>query len=233
MRAAVVAPVGVVGEGVMQADGPGQSEHGDPGERPTMAVYPVHMMIAVIIPTYNESGNIIRLLDALRALNIPDLSVWVVDDASPDGSGRLADSYASTNPQVSVIHRSGKLGLGSAYLAGFRAALHAGAEVICEMDADLSHDPNELPMLIEAVETGADAVVGSRKIPGGRFAGHAQLADQGRDQRLPLLSPSHFGIHRSFDGQKRWLCFSGRNTLPSRTRRIQSGRSSYDFPRPD
>ncbi|OGL73435.1 hypothetical protein A3F28_00010 [Candidatus Uhrbacteria bacterium RIFCSPHIGHO2_12_FULL_57_11] len=129
------------------------------------------MMIAVIIPTYNESGNIIRLLDALRALNIPDLSVWVVDDASPDGSGRLADSYASTNPQVSVIHRSGKLGLGSAYLAGFRAALHAGAEVICEMDADLSHDPNELPMLIEAVETGADAVVGSRKIPGGRIEG--------------------------------------------------------------
>lgn len=129
------------------------------------------MKIAVIIPTYNESGNITRLLDGLAGLKIPDLLVWVVDDSSPDGTGTLADSYAAVNPWVRVIHRSGKLGLGSAYLAGFRAALDAGAEVICEMDADLSHDPVELPQLIYAVENGADVAIGSRKIPGGMIEG--------------------------------------------------------------
>jgi dolichol-phosphate mannosyltransferase len=125
----------------------------------------------VVIPTYNERENLDAAVRAVLA-QPGEFSVLVVDDASPDGTGRLADALASANPgRVSVLHRAGKLGLGSAYLAGFRAALDAGYDAVCEMDADGSHDPAVLPALAAAIEGGADLAIGSRRIAGGSTVG--------------------------------------------------------------
>lgn len=121
----------------------------------------------VIVPTYNERANLPVLLDQLLA--IPDLRVLVVDDASPDGTGDVADRYAAANrSRVQVLHRTGKRGLGLSYIDGMYVALRTDATHICQMDADLSHDPADIPRLLEAA-TDADFVVGSRYIEGGRI----------------------------------------------------------------
>ena len=120
----------------------------------------------VILPTYNEAENLERIVGAVLE-QLPDpRRVLVVDDNSPDGTGKLADRLAESDESVSVLHRERKAGLGPAYLAGFRVALDGGAERIVEMDADFSHDPAYLPRLIEATE-GADLAIGSRYVPGG------------------------------------------------------------------
>jgi len=120
----------------------------------------------VVIPTYNESATLERA--ATRALEAyPDLHVLVVDDASPDGTGDIADRLASGEARVHVLHRPGKGGLGPAYRAGFAWGLARDYEVLCEMDADLSHDPTDLARLVAATQ-GADLVIGSRYVPGGR-----------------------------------------------------------------
>lgn len=124
-------------------------------------------MVAIVIPTYNERENLPRLLDGLFALELVDTKVIVVDDASPDGTAEIARKA----PGVTVIERVGERGLGSALIRGFRQALADGAEVIVEMDADGSHDPAEVPKLLDAVASGADAAVGSRRIAGGRIIG--------------------------------------------------------------
>ena len=103
---------------------------------------------AVVLPTYNERENIERLVTALRSLPVA-LHVIVVDDNSPDGTGSLADALCGTLGGVEVIHRAGKLGLGTAYAAGFSRALAEGFDLVCTMDADFSHDPRYLPALIE------------------------------------------------------------------------------------
>lgn len=114
----------------------------------------------VIIPTYNERNNIARLID--QVLERDDrLDVLVVDDGSPDGTGAIVDGVKATNPRVDVIHRERKLGLGTAYIAGFRWALARRYAFVFEMDADFSHDPVHLPQFLEALE-GADLVLGSR-----------------------------------------------------------------------
>ncbi|MFN2612468.1 MAG: polyprenol monophosphomannose synthase [Solirubrobacterales bacterium] len=121
----------------------------------------------VILPTYNEAGNLAEMLAAIRAC-AKGVHVLVVDDSSPDGTGEIADRAAAESDQVSVLHRAVKEGLGPAYIAGFRVALDAGAELIVEMDADFSHDPADLPKLLGATgEGGADLVIGSRYVPGG------------------------------------------------------------------
>lgn len=120
----------------------------------------------VIVPTYNERENLVPFVNAVLAVE-PDLDLLVVDDNSPDGTGRLAGELAEREPRVKVLHRPGKLGLGTAYIAGFRYALAHGYERIVEMDADFSHRPEDLPLLLEASET-ADLVIGSRNVPGGR-----------------------------------------------------------------
>jgi dolichol-phosphate mannosyltransferase len=124
----------------------------------------------VVIPTYNERENLEKLLAsagaALEAV-APDHRLLVVDDHSPDGTGRLAEEIAARNEHVEVLHRDGPRGLGRAYLAGFRHALVGGAQLVCEMDADFSHDPAYLPRLIEATAE-ADLVLGSRYVSGGR-----------------------------------------------------------------
>ena len=122
------------------------------------------MKVTVVLPTYNEAENIALLLPQLLEL---DVDVCVVDDASPDGTGALAEAFALKEPRVSVIHRSGKLGLGTAYVAGFAHVLAAGADAVLTMDADFSHHPRYIPAMLAAIEQ-ADLVIGSRYVPGGR-----------------------------------------------------------------
>ncbi len=119
----------------------------------------------VVVPTYNEVENIGQLIP--RILERPRFRVLVVDDASPDGTSAAVRALAADEPRVSLLSRAGKLGLGSAYVAGFRRALADGAEFIFEMDADFSHDPRYLPELLAAVEQGADLAIGSRYVAGG------------------------------------------------------------------
>lgn len=114
----------------------------------------------VIIPTYNERDNIARLVDQVLARD-DRLDILVVDDGSPDGTGAIVDGIKATNPRVEVMHRARKLGLGTAYIAGFKWALAREYAFVFEMDADFSHDPAHLPQFLDAVE-GADVVIGSR-----------------------------------------------------------------------
>ncbi|MFD9268306.1 polyprenol monophosphomannose synthase [Streptomyces goshikiensis] len=120
----------------------------------------------VIIPTYNEAENIGLIVGRVRAA-VPAAHVLVADDNSPDGTGKLADELAASDDHVHVLHRKGKEGLGAAYLAGFSWALERDYGVVVEMDADGSHQPEELPRLLTAL-AGADLVLGSRWVPGGR-----------------------------------------------------------------
>jgi dolichol-phosphate mannosyltransferase len=122
--------------------------------------------VLVIIPTYNEAENVQPIVKRVRD-SVPDAHVLIADDNSPDGTGKIADELARADEQVHVLHRQGKEGLGSAYLAGFRWGIDQGYGVLCEMDADGSHQPEELPRLLTALK-GADLVLGSRWIPGGR-----------------------------------------------------------------
>jgi len=120
----------------------------------------------VVLPTYNEADNLEPLVHAVRAA-VPGVHVLVVDDGSPDGTGAIADALAAAHSDVQVLHRPHKAGLGRAYVAGFAHALEAGAATIVEMDADFSHDPADLPRLLEGVADGADLALGSRYVPGG------------------------------------------------------------------
>jgi dolichol-phosphate mannosyltransferase len=122
--------------------------------------------VLVIIPTYNERENIQSIAGRVRAA-VPAADVLVVDDNSPDGTGTLADEMAADDEQIKVLHRSGKEGLGAAYIAGFRWAAGHGYEVMVEMDADGSHQPEELPLLLTALQD-ADLVLGARWVPGGK-----------------------------------------------------------------
>lgn len=125
--------------------------------------------LTVVIPTYNEAENLPTLAAELWALPIPQLKILVVDDASPDGTGEIAERLASRQPErLAVIHRRGKLGLGSAYITGFKTAVEEGAQAVGQMDADFSHSPSYLPGFMEQLE-GADAVFGSRYVAGGQL----------------------------------------------------------------
>ncbi|WP_442545790.1 polyprenol monophosphomannose synthase [Arthrobacter sp. KN11-1C] len=124
------------------------------------------MRVLTIIPTYNELESLPKTLGRLRAA-VPASDVLVVDDNSPDGTGQLADSIAAEDSQVHVLHRKGKEGLGAAYIAGFKWGMAAGYDVLVEMDADGSHQPEQLPLLLDAINDGADLAMGSRWVPGG------------------------------------------------------------------
>ncbi|MEA2495031.1 MAG: dolichol-phosphate mannosyltransferase, partial [Thermoleophilaceae bacterium] len=121
----------------------------------------------LILPTYNEAENIEAIVHAARGTLREGDQILIVDDNSPDGTGRIADALAQELGNVEVLHRPGKSGLGRAYLAGFARALEGGAEYLIEMDADFSHDPGDLPRLIAEAEQGADLVLGSRYVEGG------------------------------------------------------------------
>jgi dolichol-phosphate mannosyltransferase len=128
-------------------------------------------LLVVCLPTYEERDNLEPLARALgetfREAALGDARVLVIDDASPDGTGEIADRLVAELPWLDVLHRARKEGLGPAYVAGFRRALADGAELVVEMDCDFSHDPRDVPRLVEAAEE-ADLVLGSRYVPGGR-----------------------------------------------------------------
>ena len=127
------------------------------------------MKTIVAIPTYNEAHNILGIVAELWALDVPDLSVLVVDDNSPDGTGDVAEQIAARNPgRIDVMRRPGKLGLGTAYKDGFRWALDAGADAVVQMDADFSHSPGYIPQMLDLLGD-YDVVVGSRYVEGGRL----------------------------------------------------------------
>lgn len=133
------------------------------------------MELTVIVPTYNEAENLPKLVSALFALPLENLSLLVVDDNSPDGTGELAEMLAFEHPgRITVLHRRAKAGLGTAYIAGFQYALKAGAAAIAQMDADFSHPPEKLVELAQALQ-GCDVALGSRYVPGGSV-----------DERWPL-----------------------------------------------
>jgi dolichol-phosphate mannosyltransferase len=125
------------------------------------------MQLTIVLPTYNEAENLPKLVSALFDLPIPGLTLLVVDDNSPDGTGRIADEISRQYPdRFSILHRLGKSGLGSAYIQGFQQALAEGADLVAQMDADFSHPPEKLVEMIAAIEN-YDIVIGSRYVPGG------------------------------------------------------------------
>ena len=128
----------------------------------------------VILPTYQEAGNLERIVRAELAA-VPGARVLVVDDSSPDGTGAIADALAAEHEAVDVLHRPCKSGLGRAYVAGFAHALRSGAGTIVEMDADFSHDPADLPRLLERLGSGPDVVLGSRYVAGGGIVDRGPL----------------------------------------------------------
>ncbi|MCP4423947.1 MAG: polyprenol monophosphomannose synthase, partial [Chloroflexi bacterium] len=123
--------------------------------------------LIIVIPTYNEADNLPKMVETLFALPFDDLRLIIVDDNSPDGTGQVADQLAAAHPnRMTVMHRPGKLGLGTAYAQGFQVALEQGADVIVQMDADFSHSPDYIPQMIQQLEN-YDVVVGSRFVAGG------------------------------------------------------------------
>jgi dolichol-phosphate mannosyltransferase len=159
--------------------------------------------VLVIIPTYNEAENVKPIVRRVRA-SVPDADVLVADDNSPDGTGKLADELSASDEHVHVLHRKGKEGLGAAYLAGFAWGLEHGYGVLVEMDADGSHQPEELPRLLTALK-GADLVLGSRWIAGGRVVNWPKSREYlsrggSRYSRMMLDVPIHdvTGGYRAF-----------------------------------
>lgn len=163
------------------------------------------MRTLVIVPTYNEAESIRSIVERLRSA-VPEADVLVVDDASPDGTGSIADGIAAADSRVSVLHRPGKAGLGAAYLQGFSRAFAGGYEAVVEIDADGSHDPAELPaMLTLLTRSSADLVIGSRWVDGGSVV------------NWPWLRRA---ISRSGNRYARWM-------LRSRIRDITAGFRAY------
>lgn len=157
------------------------------------------MQPLVIVPTYNERDNLPVIIE--RLLRIPGVRVLVVDDASPDGTGAIADALAgASGGRVSVLHRSGPRGFGVSYVDGMQWALRAGATAICQIDADLSHDPADVPRLLERA-AGADVVIGSRYVPGGRI--------ENWPRRRVLLSAFANRYIRAITGLEARDCTSG------------------------
>jgi len=125
--------------------------------------------ITIVVPTYNEAENLPKIVSALFALPLPDLSVLVVDDNSPDGTGKIAEDLGrESGGRVQVLHRAGKLGLGTAYIQGFKLALENGAEAVGQMDADFSHPPAKIVELAEVLAS-CDMALGSRYVEGGKM----------------------------------------------------------------
>ena len=147
--------------------------------------------ILIIIPTYNEAENVVQIVTRARSA-VPQADVLVADDHSPDGTGKLADELAAADEQVHVMHRLGKEGLGAAYLAGFEWGINAGYDVLVEMDADGSHQPEQLPLLLAAL-VDADLVLGSRWVKGGQVVNwpkSREFLSQGR-QPVDPDGPGH------------------------------------------
>lgn len=157
--------------------------------------------VLVIIPTYNERASLPPIVQRVRAAT-PDVHILIVDDNSPDGTGDLADSLATEDLHIQVLHRTAKNGLGAAYLAGFRWGISRGFDVLVEMDADGSHRPEHLPAMLDAIQE-ADAVIGSRWVPGGgvvNWPRHRQWLSQGGNRYAQLMLG--LGVHDATAGYR-------------------------------
>jgi dolichol-phosphate mannosyltransferase len=155
--------------------------------------------VLVIVPTYNEKDNVERVVGRLRAA-VPAADVLVVDDGSPDGTGDLANGLAAADSQIQVMHRASKQGLGAAYVAGFGWGLERGYDVLVEMDADGSHQPEQLPDLLAALSS-ADLVLGSRWVPGGHVVNwplSRQLLSRGGNTYVRMMLG--FGVRDATGG---------------------------------
>jgi dolichol-phosphate mannosyltransferase len=151
------------------------------------------MRVLVVLPTYNEAENIDPVLRRIREA-MPDAGVLVVDDGSPDGTADMAELLGKELGGIDVLRRTAKSGLGSAYRAGFRVGLEQGWDILIEMDADLSHDPDALPALVAPIADGFDLVVGSRYVPGGsipNWTWHRQLLSRGGN----IYAATLLGLH--------------------------------------
>jgi dolichol-phosphate mannosyltransferase len=147
------------------------------------------MRVLVVIPTYNEAENIVRVLERVRRA-LPDCSMLVVDDGSPDGTADLVEKHAAEAGGISILRRTAKSGLGSAYRAGFAWGLERGFDACVEMDADFSHDPAALPALVAPLAGGHELVIGSRYVPEGRipnWSWHRRLLSRGGNVYADLL----------------------------------------------
>ncbi|MEV4893613.1 polyprenol monophosphomannose synthase [Nonomuraea sp. NPDC055795] len=145
--------------------------------------------VLIVVPTYNERDNLPLIAERIRAA-MPDAHLMIVDDNSPDGTGDLADELAAKDDHVHVLHRPGKQGLGAAYIAAFRWGMSEGYDVLVEMDADGSHQPEELPKLLEALAEGADLAIGSRWVPGGKvvnWPAHREFLSRGANVYVRLI----------------------------------------------
>ena len=166
------------------------------------------MKVTVVVPTYNERENLPVLVDRLTALGMPDLHILVVDDNSPDGTGALADELAQTHPgTIDVLHRVEKDGLGRAYIAGIGKALDDGADVVIQMDADLSHPTEVVPTMVEKLaDTDAGVVIGSRYVEGGsvasEWAWHRRLLSAFANLYVNLIL--RLGVKDATAGFKAW-----------------------------
>jgi dolichol-phosphate mannosyltransferase len=178
------------------------------------------MNVTVVVPTYNEVNNLTALLEALWALPLPGLRALVVDDASPDGTGRLADELAARTPgRLEVLHRRGPRGLGLAYVAGFKQVLETDADIIVQMDADFSHSPGDVPRLVEALKT-ADVVIGSRYVPGGSVDGRWGLGRSVLSKSANALAHTALGLrtHDATAGFRAWRRRALETVDPNRIR---------------
>ena len=168
----------------------------------------VPQQVVVVVPTFNERENLPRLISRLRALNIAGLEVLVVDDNSPDGTGKLADQFAAKFDHfVSVLHRTTKDGLGRAYVAGITRALESGADIVIQMDADLSHPPEVIPAMIALLHGSDNAlVIGSRYVPGGsvdsKWAWSRKMLSAGANWYVNAVL--RLGIRDATAGYKVW-----------------------------
>ena len=196
------------------------------------------MQLTVVIPTYNEAENLPRLVSVLFSLPLPDLRILIVDDNSPDGTGEIANRLGNENlGRLTVLRRSGKLGLGSAYVMGFGKAIAEGAEAVAQMDADFSHPPEKLVEMLEVLEN-CDVAMGSRYVPGGSVDKQWPLWRKGLSafgniyaarnfkitcercyRGISNLASSCSGRDASGAGPIEWLCLSSRDGVY----RLQAG----------
>jgi len=145
------------------------------------------LKVTIVIPTYNEAENLPKIVSAVFALPVPDLNLLIVDDNSPDGSGKIAEDLRVAHPgHLEVMHRPGKLGLGTAYIQGFRQAIERGADAIGQMDADFSHPPEKVVELVNTLQN-CDMALGSRYVAGGKL-----------DERWPLWRKALSGFGNTY-----------------------------------
>lgn len=181
------------------------------------------MRALVVVPTYNERQNINEVVDRLFA-STDDIDLLVVDDSSPDGTGQLVEELAREQPRIHLMTREAKSGLGTAYIAGFRWALERDYDAVVAMDADLSHDPGHVPVLLDALQD-ADLVIGSRYVPGGG------VTNWGRTRRLlSRLGNSYARLWLRFDVHDATSGFRAYRTSVLRTMELDSFRAEgYAF----